>query len=205
MRKLGFGLLAVVVVSLISCVTINVYFPEAAAQKAADQFIGSVLGDQAPAGDADKAPAPDSSSAPPDASGHDPSASVLDVLIPAAYAASPNLRIHTPAIETLHTRMRQRFQQHIKAWLASGAVGFTADGMVAVHDAGKVALSQRAGLKSTVAAENRDRQALYREIANANGHPEWESDIRHTFAKLWIQKARQGWYYRDASGHWKRK
>jgi len=43
MRKLVYGMLATVMVALVGCVTINVYFPEAAAQKAADQFIGTVL------------------------------------------------------------------------------------------------------------------------------------------------------------------
>jgi uncharacterized protein YdbL (DUF1318 family) len=56
-----------------------------------------------------------------------------------------------------------------------------------------------------VADENRDRNALYREVANANNHPEWEAQIRATFAKRWIERARAGWYYQDASGAWKQK
>jgi uncharacterized protein YdbL (DUF1318 family) len=68
-----------------------------------------------------------------------------------------------------------------------------------------VPLAERAGLNQAVADENRDRQAVYREIAVANGHPEWEAQIRATFAKEWIQKARPGWYYQDAGGAWKKK
>ncbi len=45
MRKLVYVILTSLAVALVGCVTINVYFPEAAAQKAADQFIGNVLGD----------------------------------------------------------------------------------------------------------------------------------------------------------------
>jgi len=56
-----------------------------------------------------------------------------------------------------------------------------------------------------VADDNRDRQAVYREIAIANNHPEWEAQIRETFAKQWLQQARPGWYYQDASGAWKQK
>ena len=44
-----------------------------------------------------------------------------------------------------------------------------------------------------------------REIAAANGKPEWESDIRSTFAQRWVAKARGGWWYRDAAGGWKQK
>ena len=53
--------------------------------------------------------------------------------------------------------------------------------------------------------ENRDRAALYSEVANANNHPEWVSQIRATFAKGWIDKARAGWYYQDTAGAWQRK
>jgi hypothetical protein len=30
-------------------------------------------------------------------------------------------------------------------------------------------------------AENADRQSLYQAIANANGHPEWTTQIKSTF------------------------
>ena len=52
----------------------------------------------------------------------------------------------------------------------------------------------------------RDRQTLYAEIAKANGHPEWEGDIRKTFARRWVERgAKPGWYYQDAGGSWKQK
>jgi uncharacterized protein YdbL (DUF1318 family) len=46
---------------------------------------------------------------------------------------------------------------------------------------------------------------VYREIAIANGHPEWEADIQKTFAREWVSNARKGWYYQDASGAWVQK
>jgi uncharacterized protein YdbL (DUF1318 family) len=46
---------------------------------------------------------------------------------------------------------------------------------------------------------------VYREIALANGHAEWEGQIREAFARQWIERAHAGWYYQDASGAWKRK
>ena len=201
MRKFVYALLTTAMVALVGCVTINVYFPEAAAQKAADRFIGTVI-DQgaAPAQDAKPTPAPQSQ--PP----VQPSAMLLDLLVPAAYAANtPDIRVQTPATEAIRGRMQARFKSTLKGLLDSGAIGFTRDGLVAVHDAGKIPLSQRAQANAAVADENSDRNALYREIARANGHPEWESQIRATFAKGWIERAHGGWYYQDASGAWKRK
>ena len=87
----------------------------------------------------------------------------------------------------------------------SGAVGLTDDGMVAVRDANAVPLAERNNVKKLVADENADRSALYREIAVANAHPEWEGDIRKTFAERWVAKAQSGWYYQDGSGSWVKK
>ncbi|MGN2245519.1 YdbL family protein [Frateuria sp. GZRR35] len=198
MRKLVYALLTTVMVALVGCVTINVYFPEAAAQKAADRFIGTVI-------DQGSAPAQDAKPAPQTQEPTRPSAMLLDLLVPAAYADTPDIRVQTPATEAIRGRMQARFQNTLQALLDSGAVGFTKDGLVAVHDAGKIPLSKRAQATAAVADENSDRNALYREIARANGHPEWEPQIRATFAKGWIERAHAGWYYQDASGAWKRK
>jgi uncharacterized protein YdbL (DUF1318 family) len=56
-----------------------------------------------------------------------------------------------------------------------------------------------------VADDNRDRDAVYREIAVANGHAEWEDEIRATFAKQWVDSAHAGWWYQTTAGAWKQK
>jgi uncharacterized protein YdbL (DUF1318 family) len=199
MRKLVYALLTTAMVALVGCVTINVYFPEAAAQKAADRFIGTVI-------DPGSAPAQDRKPAPQPQEPAPPSAMLLDLLVPAAHAAStPDIRVQTPATEAIRGRMQARFKGTLRTLLDSGAVGFTHAGLVAVHDAGKIPLSQRAQATAAVADENRDRNALYGEIARANGHAQWEPQIRATFAKGWIERAHAGWYYQDASGAWQRK
>lgn len=118
--------------------------------------------------------------------------------------AQANLEINTPAIAALQASMQQRHAQ-LAGFYASGAVGLTRDGNIALRDANAVPLPQRQQVNSLIAAENQDRAALYREIARANGKPEWENDIRATFAQRWIQKAQPGWYYQDAGGVWTRK
>lgn len=200
MRKLAHVILVSLAVTLFGCVTINVYFPEAAAQKAADQFIGNVIDSATPAAK------PATRTPPVDEQPGHPSAMLLDLLVPAAYAADvPDIRIQTSATEAIRARMQARFGGALGRLLDSGAVGFTHDGMVAMRNAASVPLSQRAQANATVAEENRDRAALYREVAAANGHPKWEQQIRATFATGWIEKARAGWYYQDAAGNWKKK
>ncbi len=118
--------------------------------------------------------------------------------------AQANLEINTPAVASLQSSMQQRHAQ-LAGFYASGAVGLTRDGNIALRDANAVALAQRQQVNGLIAAENQDRAALYREIARANGRPEWEAEIRATFAQRWIDKAQPGWYYQSASGAWVRK
>lgn len=129
---------------------------------------------------------------------------ILVALFAANWAnAEPNLEVNTPAINALKASMQARHSQ-LAAHFNSGAVGLTKDGLIAVHDASAVPLKDRAGINSLVSAENADRSALYKEIASANKHPEWEGGIRDTFAGRWIDKAQSGWWYQGTSG-WVRK
>ncbi len=179
-----------------ACVTINVYFPSAEAAKAADQIIRDVYGE----GDAVQETEP-SSQAPVD--GQPVLVSLLEWMVSPALAAA-NINIQTPAIRTIRASMEKRFKK-LKPFYANGSVGMTNNGLVAVRDLNAVPLKNRKKVSGLVAEENRDRKALYREIARANKHPEWEADIRSTFASRWIKNAPGGWWYQDAKANWKRK
>ena len=93
----------------------------------------------------------------------------------------------------------------LEPFFSSGAVGLTADGLVEVRDANAVPLADRNRVRKLIADDNADRSSLYHEIASANGHPEWEADIRSTFAERWIANARAGWYYKTKAGAWTKK
>jgi uncharacterized protein YdbL (DUF1318 family) len=190
---------------LAACVTINVYFPAAAAEKAADRIIEDVWGKDAK-GQPPAAPKDDKQSALTGTPGRVLLAAtrgVLELLVPTANAQA-DLNVSTPAIRSLTASMEARHAS-LEPYYASGVVGLTADGMVAIRDANAVPLAQRNAVRRLVADENADRNALYREVAAANGHPEWERDIRSTFAQRWIAKARSGWWYQDAAGRWVQK
>jgi uncharacterized protein YdbL (DUF1318 family) len=187
--SLGLGLLL-----LAACVTINVYFPAAEAQEAAREFVEKVIGD-------------DGASAPPPAPADDASGglALLSFFISSAHAQTVDVTIRTPAIQAIQDRMAARFQAELEPHFASGALGFGRDGLLVLRDAAAVPLKTRAALNQAVADDNRDRGAVYREIAVANGHPEWEGQIRETFAAQWIASARSGWWYQAADGAWKQK
>jgi uncharacterized protein YdbL (DUF1318 family) len=205
-RWLGTSLAAALL--LTACVTINVYFPAAEAKEAAKEFVDKVIGDDAPA--------TDSKPAPQTPGGQGGSASLQQPVrqfdwlaligIGSAYAQeSADISIKTPAIQAIQNRMATRFQTQLAAGFDAGALGLTRDGMVEVRDASKLALKDRVAITQAVADDNRDRKAVYREVAVANGHPEWESQIRGIFAQQWIASAHGGWWYQDAGGSWKQK
>lgn len=188
-----------------ACVTINVYFPAAAADKAADQVINDITG-----GAKSNGTPPPTGFAPADrerplllvAFG-----SLLDVMVPAAHAqdADAALNVSSPAITRIKESMKARFGE-LEKFFASGAVGLTNNGNVEVRDLNAVALPDRATVKRLVAEDNADRQQLYAEIAKASNHPEWENDIRKSFSRRWVATgAKPGWYYQDDSGGWKQK
>ena len=182
---------------LAACVTINVYFPAAEAQEAAKEFVDKVIGDEMPPGDANKPEGNPSAAI-------RPRFNLLSLLISDAHAAA-DITIRTPAIQAIQARMATRFETSLQQHFDSGALGFTNDGMITLRDATKVGLKDRVAVNQAVADDNRDRDAVYREIAVANGHPEWEDEIRATFAKQWVDSARAGWWYQTTAGAWKQK
>ena len=181
------------------CVTINVYFPAAAAEQAADKIIEEVWGDDA------KKPTTEQSSRIGNSVDYPSRIArlLLDWLIPVANAQQANLDISSPAIGKIEASMKARHAQ-LLAYYNSGAIGLTSNGLIAVRDAKAIPLSARKTVNQLVADDNRDRMALYREIAAANGHPEWEANIQATFARRWIDLAQGGWYYQSGGG-WKAK
>ena len=119
--------------------------------------------------------------------------------LPRHAQGAPDITIKTPAIQAIQSRMASRFDASLRAGFDSGALGFTSDGLVVVRDASKLQLKDRVAVNQAVADDNRDRKAVYREVAVANGHPEWEAQIRGVFARQWVDSARGGWWYQDAA------
>jgi uncharacterized protein YdbL (DUF1318 family) len=186
-----------------ACVTINVYFPAAAADKAADQVIDNIT-----KGSGTTTP-PQGYTAPGRSTNDILLAAVGNVvyaMIPAAQAqGAETLDVSSPAISRITSSMAGRWSD-LEKFFASGAIGLTNNGNVEVRDLNAVALPDRATVKRLVSEDNADRAQLYTEIAKANNHPEWESDVRKSFARRWVAKAaKAGWYYQDDGGAWKQK
>ncbi|MFA5984470.1 MAG: YdbL family protein [Methylococcaceae bacterium] len=184
---------------LTACVTINIYFPAAAAEKAADEIIKDIQKSVPAQKTEPKASLPTWQIA---------AFQLLDTAIATvitnAEAGDANLSIDSAEIKQLRTSLESRFGS-LSAFYASGAIGIQANGLLVVKDLASVALPERNKVNKLVAAENSDRQGLYQAIANANGHPEWAAQIQSTFAAQWVSNAQAGWWFQKADGSWAQK
>ena len=200
MSKVAVAFTAVVAAVVAACVTINVYFPEAAATEAADRIIDKVRG-----GETNDSGA---SLARPDAGGRPVllalARGVAGFLVSEAHAQETiNFDRPSPEKTALENSLAERFPQ-LKPYYDSGAIGITEAGLIDIRDRSLIPLSERNRVVQLVAAQNNDWNALYAEIARLNGRPEWQDNIRRTFAERWVAKADKGWWYRE-NGQWKQK
>jgi len=191
---------------LAACVTINIYFPAAAAEEAARTIVRDVLQKEEPSRDTkEQPPTGDKGSALPGLQRVGMLVlSFMNAFIPAAEAAQADININTAAIQGIRASIKRR-QARLAPFYRSGAIGFDRNGSVSIRDLGAASLGDRNKIKKLVADENKDRSALYREIARANGHPEWEAEVRATFAKVWVEEALSGYWYQDSGGAWKKR
>lgn len=180
-----------------ACVTINVYFPEAAAVEAADRIIEKVIGDADSGASLESTPrqAPVMLAL---------AQSFVSLLVSDANAQS-QVDFDKPSPEklALENSLAARFPS-LKPYFDSGAIGVTESSVIEFRDRNLVPLKDRNTVVQLVSAQNNDWNALYAEIAKLNGHPEWQDSIRETFAERWIAKANKGWWYREG-GTWKQK
>lgn len=195
-RKTGVSIL---ILGLCACVTVNVYFPAAAAEEAADQIIDDVWGKDTPV--VPENGTEDDSSVRRNHPRWILASAVLNWVVSDAQAAKPNLNVNTPEITAIQKSMEKRFKQ-LRGFYDSGAIGLSNDGLVLTRNLSSVSARERKDLNRLVKDENQDRKALYREIAVANGQPNWEPEIQKTFAKRWVANARSGWWSQNAKGQW---
>ncbi|MCB1741267.1 MAG: DUF1318 domain-containing protein [Gammaproteobacteria bacterium] len=232
-RRLGGTSMALALMVLVgACVTINVYFPAPEAKAAADRFIERVWGAEpgvaAPAAGQGAETAPDAapkqpekrSALPPEGFDHAaplagldgaPSGTMLQRVLDAAlalmvadaHAQAGRFSARSAPVQRIEASMAARHAQ-LEPYYDAGVIGLDEQALVAVRNMNAVPLAQRAALNALIDADNRDRQALYRAVAEENGHPEWEAEIRAVWTDRWLASARQrGWYLRRG-GSWVR-
>jgi uncharacterized protein YdbL (DUF1318 family) len=180
-----------------ACVTVNIYFPAAAVERAAEQIVKETWG--GPEGPAKAPPKPQSSNR------FSPLRLASLNFVGEASAQEADINVSNPAIRALKDSIKQR-SNAIKPYMDRGSVGIGQDGLLRIRSTDGLNLKERAETQQLVEAENRDREALYAEIAKANNMPKENiPKIKSIFAKTWIEQAQPGWWIQDSQGSWKKK
>ena len=187
---------------LTACVTINIYFPAAAAEQVADEIIKGIQAEDVELIEPKEQLEPQSNLNNIQLVISQWIDNGLNLVISSAQAAEADLSVNTAEIRQLRAAMQSRFKK-LKPFYSQGLVGIKSDGFLVVK--GAIPLKDRNKVNKLIATENADRKRLYQAIANANGHPEWFAEIKATFAARWVGNAKSGWWYQTSKGSWKQK
>ena len=189
--------IAVLIAFLVnSCVTVNIYFPAAAVERAADEIVKETWGSRVESVPKEQ----------PRSLLSTPAWKIASVgFVDSVFAQEADINISNPAIRALKDSIKNR-SGSIKPFMDRGNVGLTKDGLLTIRTADGLSLKERAEVQQLVDAENRDRESLYLEIAKANNFSkESVTKIKSIFARSWIEQAQPGWWIQDAQGNWKKK
>jgi len=183
---------------LFSCLTINIYFPEAEVQKAAEEIVNEIRKE---AEDKDKK---DKDSLMVEMEQEMNRGGGSFSLVSSLYAQEAT-EVSTPKVRALKQSMKDRFPK-LKPFFDKGNAGEGNDGFVKIRDESGLNLKDKALLRNLEKDENNDRKNMYAEVARAM---EIEASqiprIQKIFAALWIKKAESGWWIQKESGEWAKK
>ncbi len=193
---------------LCACLTINVYFPEAAIRDLSRQIEEEVLRQAAtrPAH-----PAPETRESEPAEQPDQEPRSFLDGLLGVTVARAQQSEVaapevSSPAIRRIIASRAERVAE-LDRYKGMGVIGENKDGLVEPRRLESLPdLKARAEVQRLVKAENADREELFREIAAAKGVDLSQLPrIRETYAATLRDRAKPGEWIQMADGTWKQK
>src|SRR6185436_18563964 len=116
-------MLIIAVLLISACVTVNIYFPAAAVERAAEQIVKETWGGPA---------APAKSSAPQSFNRFAPVRWASSVLVSDAQAQEADINVSNPAIRALKDSIKER-SAAIMPFMDRGNIGIAQDGLLAVR------------------------------------------------------------------------
>ena len=184
---------AAVLVLVLACVTVNIYFPEAEVKAAASQIESEIQKEAAAK------------------AGQEPVKKIAELMpapsfsfVPAAYAQQETT-VSNPAIRALKDQSATNLAA-LMPYFNAGNVGLTNNGLVEIRDEGSLGLQDKAALRKLVKDDNDVRMKLYAEVAKAlNIEASQIAKIQKIFAQSRIDAAPAGWWTQKDDGSWVKK
>lgn len=184
--------------SFVACVTVNIYFPAAKVEKAAEDIVEDVYGTDTP-----KKQQNDD---------HSALETFLVLISPAtAHAGSvtesdiESLNKSNSAIRGLKHTIAEDHKQ-LLPYYTSGNIGINNQGYLEIISKEGLNIKDTAQLRRLVAKDNNTREQLYSEVAASMNIPGSEIDkVKKIFSGVWQKRAPAGWFIQDANGKWNKK
>lgn len=164
--------------TLVACVTINIYFPAEKVESVAGDIVDDIRGNS-----------------PPKKGGQSWNhQGIIDKIgfafAPTSAWADDETTVSNPTIRSLKEKMKARFQA-LTPFYQKGALKEGDNGYLTAVDAGGLSLKEKRDINSLVDAENGDRRTLYAEVAKAlKIDPGQVGRIAEIFAKEWQKPLR---------------
>ena len=197
LKSLKFASISLSFLFLVSCLTINIYFPEAEIRKEAEEIVREIRKSEEEKKEDKK-----------NVSGVGEAQKILSdrensfSLVPAAYAQE---EVTNPKIRALKQSLSERFPK-LRPFFDKGNIGETNDGFIKIRDESGLNLKEKALLRNLVKDENNDRRNFYTEYAKAKElDPSQVNRVRKIFAERWINEAKAGWWIQKEDGEWIKK
>ena len=180
-------------------ITVNIYFPTEAVQKAAEEILNEIEGEEEVLpGNPIESLSPQSYLIP----------NIRNFVLGSqiAYASGDiDINLTTPAIRKVIASMKSR-NSIIDTFKKKGAIGETFHGKLEIRDYEGLGGSEIRTIKQLVKAENSDRNLLYKELADANDIS--ASDINRIGAVFGIthkNRLESGEWFKGDDGQWSKK
>jgi uncharacterized protein YdbL (DUF1318 family) len=192
---LGVALIAFSGVS--GCVTVNVNFPESAAQRATDDYVKDLYRTRERRGAGN-------GSATSSSLGKTSRWLWLE-LVPEAHADSVDFKLKSATIDAIKETQSVRVDSLLEQKRA-GLIGEAANGLVVLRNSENLKPLLRGRLEKLINEENSDRKKLYSEVLKLNQLPDARlKNIEETFSRSFQNESPSGTWIEGSDGKWSRK
>jgi uncharacterized protein YdbL (DUF1318 family) len=191
------GLSSVLFFLLAGCITVNVYFPESAVQKAADDFVNDLYRET------------ESKKINKETTLNDRNRSNDTSIIPYEFFissanADESISVSTPKTAAIKSRMASRVSE-IVDYKSKGFLGESNDGLLVLKES-PGDLKSKAALQRLIQQENSDRNELYVEVQMANKlQDQGQKRIRAHFSSAFQLHSPAGSWVQKDNGEWVKK
>ncbi|WP_027721724.1 DUF1318 domain-containing protein [Maridesulfovibrio zosterae] len=184
--------------SFAACVTVNIYFPAAQVEKAAEDIVEDVYGNNS-----QKNIKNDDQS----------SLQIFMAFIsPNTAHAQPVTQSDIESLNKSNSAIRglkksiSNDHQSLLPYYNSGNIGINNEGFLEIISKEGLNIKDIAKLRRLISQDNETREQLYSEVAASMNIPGSDiGKIKTIFADVWQKRAPSGWFIQDASGKWSKK